>query len=74
MTSETERADTRMMGIVHGALRRDLLRTRDALTEEPYPHPAVPRFILLNGFARAYRRRAQVRWQSGSPARQAVAR
>jgi hypothetical protein len=30
-------ADTRMMGIVHGALRRDLLRTRDALTSEPYP-------------------------------------
>jgi Hemerythrin HHE cation binding domain len=229
MTSETERADTRMMGIVHGALRRDLLRTRDALTAEPcpqgrqrgalgehvvwmmdflhahhtsedkglwplvrrrnpaadvllgsleaehlvispaaaalsaagqryaatsadesraelvtavdalnsvlFPHldreveeampvvsasitqaewnaveqkynikpkslvqlgmeghwlldgidaegyqvvvhtvPAVPRFILLRGFARAYRRRAQVRWQSGSPAQQAVAR
>ena len=30
-------ADTRMMGIVHGALRRDLLRTRDALTSDPYP-------------------------------------
>ena len=30
-------ADTRMMGIVHGALRRDLLRTSDALTSEPYP-------------------------------------
>jgi hypothetical protein len=26
-----------MMGIVHGALRRDLLRTHDALTAEPYP-------------------------------------
>jgi len=26
-----------MMGIAHGALRRDLLRTRDALTSEPYP-------------------------------------
>jgi len=25
------------MGIVHGALRRDLLRTRDALTSVPYP-------------------------------------
>jgi Hemerythrin HHE cation binding domain len=37
MTTETEPADTRMMGIVHGALRRDLLRTRDALTSEPYP-------------------------------------
>jgi Hemerythrin HHE cation binding domain len=30
-------ADTRMMGIVHGALRRDLLRTRDALATPPYP-------------------------------------
>jgi Hemerythrin HHE cation binding domain len=30
-------ADTRMMGIVHGALRRDLLRTRAALTTPPYP-------------------------------------
>jgi hypothetical protein len=30
-------ADTRMMGIVHGALRRDLLRTRAALTGEPFP-------------------------------------
>ena len=28
---------TRMMGIVHGALRRDLLRTHHALTAEPYP-------------------------------------
>jgi len=25
------------MGIVHGALRRDLLRTHDALTSKPYP-------------------------------------
>ena len=30
MIDEAERADTRMMGIVHGALRRDLLRTHDA--------------------------------------------
>ena len=30
-------ADTRMMGIVHDALRRDLIRTRDALTTAPYP-------------------------------------
>ncbi len=37
MIAESERADTRMMGIVHGALRRDLLRTRDVLTAEPYP-------------------------------------
>lgn len=26
-----------MMGIVHGALRRDLLRAREAVTTEPYP-------------------------------------
>ena len=37
MIDEAERADTAMMGIVHGALRRDLLRTRDAVTAEPYP-------------------------------------
>jgi hypothetical protein len=37
MIDEADRADTRMMGIVHGALRRDLLRTHDALTAEPYP-------------------------------------
>jgi hypothetical protein len=36
MTTDAEPADTRMMGIVHGALRRDLLRTRDALTAEPF--------------------------------------
>ena len=30
--------------------------------------PAVPRFILLHGFARAYRRRARARWQPGSQA------
>lgn len=30
-------ADTRMMGIVHDALRRDLHRTRSALSTEPYP-------------------------------------
>ena len=29
--------------------------------------PAVPRFILLHGFARAYRRRARARWQPGIP-------
>ncbi len=34
----TEQADTRMMGIVHGALRRDLLRIQAAVTTEPYPH------------------------------------
>ncbi|MFE0626109.1 hemerythrin domain-containing protein [Streptomyces sp. NPDC058864] len=30
-------ADTRMMGIVHGALRRDLERTRTVLSAEPHP-------------------------------------
>ena len=30
-------ADTRMMGVVHGALRRDLLRAREVLTTQPYP-------------------------------------
>jgi hypothetical protein len=147
MIGEAERADTRMMGIAHGALRRDLLRTRDALTAEPYPRgrqrqalgehvgwmmeflhampvvegsitrarwhaveqkynikpkslaqlgmeghwlldgidpegyqvvvhtvPAVPRFILLHGFARAYRRRALERWQPGIQAERAAAR
>jgi hypothetical protein len=118
MIDEAERADTRMMGIVHGALRRELLRAHDALTAEPYPPgrqraqwhaveqqynikpkslaqlgmeghwlldgidpegyqvvvhtvPAVPRFILLHGFARAYRRRAQARWQPGIQAERA---
>lgn len=33
-------ADTRVMGIVHNALRRDLARTRDVLTTAPFPHPA----------------------------------
>jgi hypothetical protein len=37
MATAPEPADTRMMGIVHGALRRDLLRTRDAAVTEPYP-------------------------------------
>ena len=37
MNNATGPADTRMMGIVHGALRRDLLRARDALATEPYP-------------------------------------
>ena len=36
--------------------------------------PAVPRFILLHGFARSYRRRAQVRWQTGSSAPRAAVR
>jgi uncharacterized protein YndB with AHSA1/START domain len=33
-------ADTRMMGIVHDALRRDLARAIDALAEEPAPDAA----------------------------------
>jgi Hemerythrin HHE cation binding domain len=36
--------------------------------------PAVPRFILLHGFARAYRRRARARWQPGIPLQRAGAR
>jgi len=31
-------ADTRMMGIVHGALRRDLCRARNVAGTAPYPH------------------------------------
>jgi hypothetical protein len=38
MTTSLEPADTRMMGIVHSALRRDLLRARQVLTAEPLPH------------------------------------
>lgn len=37
MTKPTDPADTRMMGIVHGALRRDLLRARDVAASAPYP-------------------------------------
>jgi hypothetical protein len=37
MTTSPEPADTRMMGIVHAALRRDLLRARQVLTAEPPP-------------------------------------
>jgi hypothetical protein len=36
--------------------------------------PALPRFILLHGFARGYRRRARARWQPGIPARRGGAR
>ncbi|GAA4227572.1 hypothetical protein FHR32_001553 [Streptosporangium album] len=35
--------------------------------------PAVPRFILLHGFARSYRRQAAARWQPKVPARRAGA-
>jgi len=37
MTRPTDPADTRMMGIVHGALQRDLLRAREAAASTPYP-------------------------------------
>lgn len=37
MTNTSGPADTRMMGIVHGALRRDLLRAREALAVVPHP-------------------------------------
>ncbi len=33
-------ADTRMMGIIHDALRRDLDRAVDALSTAPYPDGA----------------------------------
>ncbi|KAF0963782.1 hemerythrin domain-containing protein [Rhodococcus sp. T7] len=36
-TDPDEPADTRVMGIVHSALRRDLARARSALVERPYP-------------------------------------
>jgi hemerythrin-like domain-containing protein len=37
MKNGTAPADTRMMGIVHAALRRDLLRIQATITAEPYP-------------------------------------
>ena len=37
MARDPEAADTRMMGIVHAALRRDLERVRLAATTEPFP-------------------------------------
>lgn len=37
MTNGSEPADTRMMGIVHGALQRDLLRAREVLVAQPFP-------------------------------------
>ncbi|MFD5174525.1 hemerythrin domain-containing protein [Nocardia sp. NPDC058379] len=39
-TALTDPADTRIMGIVHSALRRDLARAREALTADPPPFPA----------------------------------
>jgi hemerythrin-like domain-containing protein/uncharacterized protein YndB with AHSA1/START domain len=40
MTSDAQRADTRMMNIVHNALRRDVARAQSALTQWPYPDPS----------------------------------
>ncbi len=40
MTRASEPADTRMMGIVHGALRRDLRRVRETVTSPPTASPA----------------------------------
>jgi iron-sulfur cluster repair protein YtfE (RIC family) len=37
MTTDAVAADTRIMGVVHDALRRDLARSRRALTEDPAP-------------------------------------
>ncbi|GAA5187097.1 hypothetical protein GCM10023322_34650 [Rugosimonospora acidiphila] len=37
MPTDSEPADTRMMGIVHDALRRDLERTHTVVTAQPYP-------------------------------------
>src|SRR5919197_2572009 len=37
MVRVSDPADTRMMGIVHGALRRDLLRAREVAATAPYP-------------------------------------
>jgi hypothetical protein len=40
---------------------------REGLQIVVHTIPAVPRFILLHGFARAYRRRARARWQPVIP-------
>lgn len=37
MSNTSGPADTRMMGIVHGALQRDLRRVREAVATAPYP-------------------------------------
>ncbi|VAZ83987.1 hemerythrin domain-containing protein [Mycobacterium persicum] len=39
MRAVAQPADTRMMGIVHNALRRDIARAQLALTRWPYPDP-----------------------------------
>ena len=43
-------ADTRSMGIVHSALRRDLERTRMVLTEQPYPEGGRRRALASHLF------------------------
>ena len=40
MTTDTQPADTRMMRIVHNALRRDIAHAQSALTRWPYPEPS----------------------------------
>ena len=40
MARASDPADTRIMGIVHGALRRDLLRVREVVSTPPYPSGA----------------------------------
>ena len=44
-TNRHEPADTRSMGIVHSALRRDLERTRMVLTDPPHPDPTQRRAL-----------------------------
>lgn len=39
MARASEPADTRIMGVVHGALARDLTRTRETVTSLPAPDP-----------------------------------
>ncbi|OOK73431.1 hemerythrin HHE cation binding domain protein [Mycobacterium kansasii] len=39
MRAVAQPADTRMMGIVHNALRRDIARAQSALARWPYPNP-----------------------------------
>jgi hemerythrin-like domain-containing protein len=50
MRPSSEPADTRMMGIVHAALRRDLLRVRAVVSAEPHPRgrqrPALGEHVI----------------------------
>lgn len=51
MTPDAQPADTRMMGIVHNALRRDIARAQSALTRWPHPDPgqrkAIAQHLLM---------------------------